>query len=230
MSDIAERLTGVRERIRRACERAGRDPVEVCICAVAKRFGPDSVREAADAGLTVIGENRVQEAREKIPQCPSALEWHMVGHLQRNKVREAVQLFTFVHSVDTLRLLETVDAQAGAAGIDLPVCLEVNVSGEGSKYGLRPPEVGDVLARSGDLLNVSVVGLMTMPPVTPEAEGARPYFRQLRELRDRCRDEQGFPLDQLSMGMSDDFEVAIEEGATWVRLGTILFGKRGDHG
>jgi pyridoxal phosphate enzyme (YggS family) len=174
----------------------------------------------------VFGENRVQEARQKIPQCPGHLEWHMVGHLQTNKVSHAVRLFSMIHSVDSPRLLEAVDRACETAGRVLPVCLEVNVSGERSKFGLKPGEVPAVLERSTRLLNVDVVGLMTIPPFTEDPGDARPFFRRLREQRDVWRAQSGFSLDQLSMGMSHDFEVAIEEGATWIRLGTVLFGRR----
>ncbi len=209
-----------------ACARAGRDRSEVAMLAVSKRFGPERVREAAEAGLTLFGENRVQEAKQKIPLCPGHLEWHMIGHLQRNKVRDTVQLFEMIHSVDSLRLLETIEEVSERAGRTLPVCLEVNVSGESSKFGMPPEDLPGVLEASTRMMHVDVIGLMTMPPFTEEAEGARPHFARLRELRDACRDGLGFDLPELSMGMSHDFEVAIEEGATWIRLGSVVFGKR----
>jgi pyridoxal phosphate enzyme (YggS family) len=150
----------------------------------------------------------------------------MIGHIQRNKARDVVRLFSYVHAVDSVRLLEALDAAAAEAGKTLPVLLEVNVSGEGSKFGLAPDEVPAALERCASLMNLDVSGLMTIPPFTPETEAARPHFARLRALRDTWREATGFPLDELSMGMSHDFEVAIEEGATWIRLGTILFGDR----
>jgi pyridoxal phosphate enzyme (YggS family) len=193
---------------------------------VAKTFGPDEVREAAECGLTVLGESRVQEAKQKIPLCPGHLEWHMVGHVQRNKVRDVVQLFGMIHSVDSLKLLETINGACQTAGRVMPVCLEVNVSGERSKFGLPPDEAPAILQQCGSLVNVEIVGLMTIPPFTEEPEGARPFLRRLRELRDEWATSGGFPLRELSMGMSHDFEIAVEEGATWIRVGTLLFGDR----
>jgi hypothetical protein len=216
----------VRRRIEAACERSGRLPTEVSVVAVSKTFGPDDVRGAVEAGLTVFGESRVQEARQKIPLCPGHLTWHMVGHVQRNKARDAVRLFRMVHSADSGRLLETLDAACEAAGVSLPVCLEINVSGEGSKFGLKMEETPEVLGRCSALSRIEVAGLMTVPPFTPDPADARPHFRHLRELRDRWRDETGLPLRELSMGMSHDFEVAVEEGATLVRLGAAIFGER----
>jgi len=224
--DIQARVDEVRRRIAAACARAGRDPAEVTLVAVTKTFGPDDVRAAAECGLTVFGESKVQEAAHKIPLCSGRLEWHMVGHLQRNKVRHAVELFKLIHAVDSPRLLETISAASAEAGVTMPVLLEVNVSGEGGKFGMKPEEVSGVLAASGRLLAVSVLGLMTIPPFTEDPEGARPFCRRLRELRDRTRAETGVELAQLSMGMSHDFEVAVEEGATLVRVGTAIFGQR----
>lgn len=214
------------QRIEAACGRAGRDPRSVRVVAVAKNHGPDLVREAADAGLSIIGENRVQEAMQKQPLCPGHLEWHLVGHLQRNKARHAASLFRMVHSVDSWRLLEALEGACEEAGVRMPVCLEVNVAGEASKFGLPPAEAPALLARCGELSRVEVCGLMTVPPFAPDPEATRPFFRQLRDLRDRWEQDSGVGLPELSMGMSNDFEVAVEEGATMVRLGTILFGPR----
>jgi len=221
-----ERVNAVRARVTVACRRAGRDPCQVSIVAVSKTFGPEEVAAVAACGLNVFGESRVQEAAQKIPLCPGHLEWHMVGHLQRNKVRAAVRLFRMIHSVDSLRLLEAIDAACEEVGCRLPVLLEVNVSGESSKFGLAPADVPAVLERSSALMRVSIVGLMTIPPFTEDPEGARPYFRRLRELREAWRESSGFDLPELSMGMSHDFEVAVEEGATLVRIGTAIFGVR----
>ncbi|MBU1692875.1 MAG: YggS family pyridoxal phosphate-dependent enzyme [Verrucomicrobia bacterium] len=223
---FAERLRVVTERIEAACARAGRDRAGVQLVAVSKTHGPDRIREAAECGLTVFGESKVQEAQVKIPQCPGNLSWHFVGHLQRNKTAVAAQLFDCIHSVDSARLLETVDRASAEAGKVMPVLLEVNVSGERSKYGMPPEEVPGVLALANGLDHVEVRGLMTMPPFTEDPAEAQPWFRQLREWRDRWRGETGFALDELSMGMTHDLEVAVEEGATWVRVGTALFGER----
>ena len=221
-----ERLEAVERRVAAACARSGRDPSEVTLVAVAKTFGPEDVAEAAACGVRVIGENRVQEARQKIPLCPGGLEWHFIGHLQRNKVREAVALFQALHAVDSSRLLDAVEEAAADAGVRIPVCLEVNVAGESSKFGVRPDELPDVVERGGALPHVGVVGLMTVPPFVKDPQDARRHFAALRELRDRCRASTGLELTELSMGMTHDFEIAVEEGATWVRLGTILFGDR----
>lgn len=228
MSDtFQDRLDAVRVRIAAACGRAGRDPATVRMVVVAKTHGPERVRVAAECGVTVFGENKVQEAKAKIPLCPGNLSWHMVGHLQRNKVKDAVPLFDMIHSVDSVRLLETIDRMSEEAGKIMPVLVEVNVSGESSKFGLAPEGVPEVLETSNKLAHVNVVGLMTMPPFTEDPAKARPHFRQLRELRDRWRAQTGMNLDELSMGMTNDFEIAIEEGATWIRIGTALFGERG---
>lgn len=226
MSEFGERLERVRERVQKACEKAGRDPGEVKLLAVAKTFGTEAVAEAVESGISVIGESRVQEAKQKIPLCSSRIEWHMVGHLQRNKVSDAVSLFRMIHSVDSYKLLEAVNRACDIAGCVMPVCLEVNVSGESSKSGLAPEDGSRVLDQSRVLMNVEIAGLMTIPPFTEDPEGARPFFKRLRELRDEWRRCCDLRLDELSMGMSHDFEVAIEEGATWIRLGSALFGPR----
>jgi PLP dependent protein len=226
-STFENHLMEVRRRIQAAYERAGRPPEDVRLLAVSKTYGPDCVREAADCGLTVFGESRVQEARQKIPLCPSALTWHLIGHLQTNKVKDAVNLFNLIHSVDSLKLLMAIESAAEAAGRVMPVFLEVNVSGESSKFGLAPESVPGILKAADGLRRVEIQGLLTIPPAAEDPEHARPFFRALREHRDRWRQETGFELRELSMGMSHDFEIAVEEGATWIRLGAILFGKRG---
>lgn len=227
MRDIfEERLTRIRERIAKACERSGRKPETVNLLPVSKTYGPERVREAAECGLTVFGENRVLEARQKIPLCPGNLAWHLVGHLQTNKVKEAVRLFAMIHSVDSRRLLVAIDTAGELTGRIMPVFLEVNVSGESSKFGLAPADVPAILNAANGLQRVEIVGLMTMPPIAEDPEHARPFFQKLRALRDQWRPATGFALNELSMGMSHDFEIAIEEGATWIRVGTLLFGSR----
>lgn len=222
-----EQLESVRLRIGQACARAGRLPESVSLCAVSKTHGPDAVGALAAAGQRVFGESRVQEAQQKIPLCPGRLEWHFIGHLQTNKVRQAVALFSTFHAVDSARLLEALHAAADAQGVRLRAFVEVNVSGERSKFGLAPEDVPALLARGASLPRVELAGLMTIPPFDPDPEQTRPYFARLRELRDRWAGETGLALTELSMGMSTDFEVAVEEGSTWVRVGTTLFGERG---
>jgi len=225
LQPLEERLAEVRARMAAACGRVRRSPDEVRLVAVTKTFGPDTVDAAQRAGLGLFGENRVQEAAAKIAECGSA-EWHLVGHLQRNKVRPALELFSMFHAVDSVRLLEAIAETAAETGHQPRLLLEVNVSGEGSKFGFAPEALPEALDAAAQLGGPSVVGLMTVPPFSPDPEASRPYFRRLRELRDRCQDESGLDLPELSMGMSGDFEVAIEEGATYVRVGTALFGRR----
>jgi hypothetical protein len=212
--------------------KSGQDPQDIHILAVTKKFGPDRVREIADAGIRTMGESRVQEAAQKIPLCPGNLEWHFIGHLQTNKVNAAMSLFQMIHSIDSIKLLQSVDGAAAAFGREMLVCLQVNVSGEGSKFGFDPEAVPTVLEHAQSLAHVSVVGLMTIPPFTPDPEDARRHFSRLAELREEWRKDSGFALEVLSMGMSHDFEIAIEEGSTCVRLGTIVCGpqERSDHG
>jgi len=223
---IAQRVEQIRRRLADACARVGRPEDSVRVVAVSKNHPPAHVEAAAAAGVTLFGENRVQEAAAKIPQCSGRLEWHLVGHLQSNKARAAVQLFHTIHSVDSADLLRRLDRIAAEEGRRLRVLLQVNVSGERSKFGLRPEALPETLRAAEGLSRIEVVGLMTMPPAFEEPERARPFFRALRELRDRMRVETGFELPELSMGMSNDFEMAVEEGATYVRIGTAIFGPR----
>jgi pyridoxal phosphate enzyme (YggS family) len=209
-----------------ACARAGRAPDSVALLAVTKGQPPELVREAAELGLTLFGENKVQEAKAKIPLSPGWLRWHMIGHLQSNKCRDAVGLFEMVQSVDSLSLAEELQSRAQQAAKSLPILLEVNAAGEASKFGYRPEQLLAELQRLNALPRLEIHGLMTVPPWSPDPERARPIFRQLRELKEKCEQILGAPLPQLSMGMSGDFEVAIEEGATLVRIGTALFGPR----
>jgi len=225
-TEIASRIEAVQERFRRAIEKAGRNPAEIALMAVSKNHGPDAVRAAADCGLTLFGENRVQEAAAKIPECPGHLHWHLIGHLQRNKVRHAVELFETIHSVDSWRLLEALQQGCDQAGRRLNVLLEVNVSGESVKFGMKPAEIPDILRRAQDLNRLDITGLMNIPPLTEDPEGARPHFRALREYRDQWQNETGIPLPTLSMGMSHDLDVAVEEGSNVVRIGTAIFGPR----
>lgn len=225
-AEIAERVAEARERVAAACARAGRAADEVEIIGVTKTRGPDAVREAWEAGIRIMGENKVQEAAFKIAQSVGGPEWHMIGHLQRNKVRQALELFSVIHSVDSLRLLEQVERVAEEFGQRPEILLEVNVAGESSKDGMAPAEAQAAVERALECRNVTLTGLMTMAPFFPEPEQARPVFARLRGLRDELERSLGVGLPRLSMGMSNDFEVAVEEGATWVRLGTSLFGQR----
>lgn len=218
--EIADNLRRLRERVDAACRRAGRSPDEITVVGVSKGFAVSQIVEAWRAGLREIGENRVQEAATKIAaaiELGAQPRWHLVGHLQTNKVKTALGLFDIIHSVDSLRLAGAISR---AATKPVAVLLEVNVSGETSKYGLRPEEVETVLAKARALPNIDVQGLMTVAPLAGDPEQARPIFRRLRELA------KTFGLPQLSMGMSDDFEVALEEGATLIRVGRAIFGPR----
>ena len=224
--DLAANLNAVRERLSTACRRGGRDPSSVTLVAVSKGQPPDVVKAAAAAGLTLFGENKVQEAKAKIPLCPGRLRWHMIGHLQTNKCRDAVHFFELIQSVDSLALAQEIHKWADKAAKTLPVLLEVNLAGDAAKFGFRPAQLLAELESINALSRIEIQGLMTMAPWTPDPEKARPIFRQLRELKERCEQALGASLLHLSMGMTGDFEAAIEEGATMVRIGTALFGSR----
>jgi PLP dependent protein len=223
---FAENLAQIETRIAEACARSGRERDSVLLLAVSKGMPPELVSEAVNAGQLLFGENKVQEAKAKIPQCPSRARWHMIGHLQSNKCRDTVQLFDMVQSVDSLALAQELNKWADKIGKKLPVLLEVNVAGEATKFGFKPEAVLEQLREINALPRVELHGLMAIAPWTPESEKVRPVFRRLRELKSACEEKLGAPLPHLSMGMSGDFEVAIEEGATVVRIGTALFGTR----
>jgi PLP dependent protein len=224
--DLETNVRAVQQRIEAACARAGREPASVTLVAVTKGQPPEVVCAAAAAGLSLFGENKVQEAKAKVPLCPGRLRWQMVGHLQTNKCRDAVDLFTMVQSVDSLHLAEEINNRAEQAARTMPILLEVNAVGEASKFGYQPEQLLAELDRLNALPRLEVQGLMTVPPWTLDPEKVRPVFRQMRELKARCEQVLGAPLPHLSMGMTGDFEVAIEEGATMVRIGTALFGAR----
>ncbi len=224
--DIAANLASLRERIAAASARAGRDPASVTLMAVSKNQPPDAVRAALDAGLMCFGENRVQEAKAKIPLCPNRAQWQMIGHLQSNKCRDAVALFSMIQSVDSLALALALNQQCEKAAKTMPILLEVNVAGEGTKFVYRPAALLAEFGELSKLPRLEIHGLMTIAPYTPTPERVRPVFHRLCELKAECEQLLGAPLPQLSMGMSGDFEVAIEEGATLVRIGTALFGAR----
>jgi pyridoxal phosphate enzyme (YggS family) len=224
--DLAANIQNVRQRIAAACARVNRDPSSVTLLAVTKTQPPEVVSEAARLGLTLFGENKVQEAKGKIPQCSERLAWHMIGHLQTNKARDAVVLFSMIQSVDSLHLAEELNRRAEQASKTVPILFEVNIVGEASKFGYKPEHLLMDFKQLNALPRLEVHGLMTVPPWTPLPERVRPVFRRLRELKLECEQILGAPLPHLSMGMTGDFEVAIEEGATLVRIGTALFGER----
>lgn len=226
MSETADNLMEVRERIAAACSRAGREPDTVELVAVSKTFPADSVREAMEAGQMVFGESRLQEALPKIDVLPAALRWHFIGRVQRNKVRKILPVFGVIHAVDSLRLASYADEVARELGLFPKVFLQVNVAGEASKGGFEPDTLRAEWEALLALERVEILGLMCIPPAGPDAESARPWFASLRGLRDGLAASSGVTLPFLSMGMSGDFEVAIEEGATHVRVGSSIFGKR----
>jgi PLP dependent protein len=226
MPSIAENLERVRERIAEAAARASRTIDDIELVAITKTRPAEKVREAIEVGQTLFGESRVQEARIKIPELPSNLRWHFVGHLQKNKIRHALPLFEMIHSVDSLGLAQDMNRIADEEGMHPRVLLEVNVAGEGSKFGFSPDKLREQMEELLVLPRLSILGLMTIPPLAEAAEASRKYFVQLRELRDLLQTEFRADFAQLSMGMTQDFPIAIEEGATLVRVGTAIFGER----
>ena len=223
---FAENLEMIRAQIAEAAARSGRNADAITLVAVSKTHTPEAILEAVDAGQLLFGENRVQEARAKMPLLPSRLRWHLLGHLQSNKIRQALPVFERMHGIDTLALARDLNRIAGELGLFPKVFLEVNVAGESSKFGFNPDALRAAMEELLTLDRVAIDGLMTIPPFAPEAESSRRYFAALRELRDRLSSEFRVPLPELSMGMSGDFAVAVEEGATFVRIGTALFGER----
>jgi len=236
MSEIRENYIRVMERIEKAARRVGRDQKEVKLVAVSKTVEVDRIKEAIEAGVSILGENYVQEAQEKIeeigrPACTErfgegrSVAWHFIGHLQSNKAKYAVRLFDMIHSIDSLALAEELNRRAEQVGQVAKVMIEVNISGEATKFGTDEEKVFSIVRRILNLGHLSLEGLMTMPPYFDLPEMSRPYYNKLRELKERMVRE-GIPLKELSMGMSNDFEIAIEEGATYVRVGTAIFGER----
>src|SRR5205085_7084076 len=226
MPSIAENLERVRDEIAQAAAKSGRSVDDVDLVAISKTHEAEKVREAIEAGQSLFGESRVQEARVKIPELPSNLRWHFVGHLQKNKIRHALPLFEMIQSVDSLALAEDINRIAEEDGLHPRVLLEVNVAGEGSKFGFQPDKLRAEMESLLALPRLSILGLMTIPPIAEEAEASRKYFVQLRELRARVQTEFHVDLAQLSMGMTQDYAIAVEEGATLVRVGTAIFGER----
>ena len=224
--DIVENLHAVRTDIAESERTSGRPPGSVELVAVSKTHPPELIRQAIEGGQLLFGENRIQEAKAKIPELPAKLRWHLIGHLQSNKIRQALPLFEMIHVVDSVELLDDIQRIAADLGLFPRVLLQVNVAGESSKFGFGPDRLLSEVGRISRVERVQIEGLMTIPPLAPKPENSRRYFVQLRELRDRLEKEFRFPLPHLSMGMSGDYRVAIEEGATLVRVGTAIFGER----
>ena len=213
------------ERIERAAQGVGRNPEEISLVAVSKTVESARIKEAIEAGVSILGENYVQEAQKKIDEIGRTVSWHFIGHLQSNKAKYAVRLFDMIHSLDSIELAEELNRRAEKEGRTMNVMIEVNLSGETTKFGTEEARVIDIAQKVLNLNHLSLVGLMTMPPYFDSPDMSRPYFIQLRELKERMGKE-GIPVKELSMGMSNDFEIAIEEGATFVRVGTAIFGER----
>lgn len=228
MGEIADRLAEVQRRIREAAQRAGRDPAEVRLVAVSKTKPIELIREAIAAGAKALGENYVQELLSKREAIGDRVEWHFVGHLQTNKVRQIVPFCALVHGVDSLKLAAEIDRRAGMVGRTQAVLVEVNLAGEASKFGVGEEEAGLLAEAIAKLPHLRLDGLMTMPPYAEDPEESRPYFIRLRELREKLARTGALPAEcrELSMGMTADYEIAIEEGATIVRVGTAIFGSR----
>ena len=232
MERLAEEIRGnilrVKERIARVALRAGRKPDEIKLVAVSKAFGLEHIRAAIAAGITMLGENKVQEAYQKIPLIEAKVSWHMVGHLQSNKAKQAAQLFDMIQSIDKVSIAEKLNRHLTALSKPMEVLIQVDLAGEETKFGIPEGELEELVQRIGEMENLNLKGLMIMPPFFSHPEDVRPYFRRLRQLLDQLN-RKGVvtaELKELSMGMSHDFEVAIEEGATMVRLGTAIFGPR----
>lgn len=228
MEGIAENIQAVTERIRNACSRVNRDPSSIKLVAVTKGIGMEAIREAYNAGLRIFGENYLQEAKSKIQGLPGDIKWHFIGHLQRNKAKAVIGSFEVIHSIDSLRLAEEVAIRAREKNVVQKVFLQVNIAEEGAKSGCGKNDALQILDSMSRMEGLELQGLMCIPPLSEDAGASRPYFKELREIRDRAAEMLKRPIDALglSMGMSADFEVAIEEGATAIRVGTAIFGPR----
>lgn len=225
---LEDNFREVKQRIEEACRRSGRDPKEVTLIAVSKTKPVEMLQEAYDFGTRIFGENKVQELMDKYEQMPKDIHWHLIGHLQRNKVKYIIDKVDLIHSVDSLRLAETIDKEAQKHGLIANILIEVNVAGEESKFGLAPEEVGEFVDQLAGFSHIKVCGLMTIAPFVENPEENRPYFQRLRKLSVdiAAKKVNNVTMSILSMGMTNDFEVAVEEGATMVRVGTGLFGVR----
>jgi len=228
MDEIGKNLSQVRERMERAATRTGRDPGEIRLIAVSKTVPVERIKEAIAAGTMIFGENYVQEARHKIEEIGrTGIQWHFIGHLQTNKAKYAVKLFDLIHSVDSIKVARALDTRAAAEGKVMDCLIEANISQEESKFGITSEHTLTLAQEMTKLKNISLKGLMTMPPYFDDPESSRPYFIALRQLKEAIA-RDGIPLSELSMGMTTDFEVAIEEGATIVRVGRAIFGERSE--
>jgi pyridoxal phosphate enzyme (YggS family) len=225
---IADNIRTVKDRIASAAKRADRDPASVRLVIVTKTVDSERIKEAVDAGATILGENRVQEAKEKIEKLGNVASWHLIGHLQVNKAKHAVKLFDLIHSVDNMELAAEIDKQSAKIGKVQNVLVEVNIAGEASKAGMAVKNAPALVREIAKHANITIQGLMTIPPYSEQPEDSRPYFCVLRELAENIARENipNAAMKELSMGMSGDFEVAVEEGATMVRVGTSIFGER----
>ena len=225
MGNIAANIKGIIHKIKLAAERVGRKEESVELVAVTKTVDVSRIKEAIRAGIKIIGENRVQEAREKFKDIGKEVEWHLIGHLQTNKVKYIFDIFSLIHSVDSLSLAEEIQKRAENKGLETDILIEVNLSGEKTKFGILPEKAINFVKDISRFKNINIMGLMTIPPFSESPEDSRKYFKMLRMLRDDIQRE-GIEMKELSMGMSNDFEVAVEEGATMVRIGTAIFGER----
>jgi len=226
MTQAEQRLARILHSMEEACLRTGRNPSEVRLVAVSKKQSPEAIQSLVEAGHSLFGESRLQESMVKIPLLPGRLQWHFIGHLQKNKIRKALPLFSLFHGVDSVDLAREMERVASGDGHRSSILLEVNVSGESSKFGISPDQLASAVEEVSALPRIDLLGLMTMAPYDEDPEKARPYFRRLRELRDEVSRSLHVDLPELSMGMSGDFVPAVEEGATLVRIGTALFGSR----
>jgi pyridoxal phosphate enzyme (YggS family) len=222
---IADNLANVKRRIASACEKAGRPQTEVKLICVTKEAPVDKIAEAISLGVTALGENRVKDAQAKQRAIGTGVEWHLIGHLQTNKVKQAAGIFSLIHSVDSLRLAAQIDKEAGKAGKVQSILIQVNVSGEESKFGMPAVEIEKFLDHASSCQNIRIDGLMTIAPEVDNPEKVRRFFRALRELRDALQKTRN-TVKELSMGMTNDFEIAVEEGATMVRVGRAIFGRQ----
>lgn len=226
MSSPAENINNIHRRIAKAAAQSGRQASEIELLVVSKTWPPDAIREAVECGEIRFGESRLQEAEEKIALLPDKLEWHFIGHIQKNKVKRILQLFPVIHSVDSLDLARRIDRLSAEIGCFPKIFLEVNVAAEASKYGFSPNQLREQFAEILALSRVELLGLMAIPPAVAKPDDARPYFRQVRDLQDELAKTHSHPLPSLSLGMSGDFEIAIEEGSTIIRVGSSIFGSR----
>ncbi len=224
--NITDHYNEIVQNVITAAEKAGRNPAEVKLIAVSKNFPNESIEKLYDYGQRSFGENKIQELEQKLPQLPDDIEWHFIGHLQGNKAVKAIELATYIHSVDSLRLLRRIEMLAGELGKKVNILLELNISGEETKFGTAPEAAMEIAAEAVTCKNVNFCGLMTMAPWGASEEKLHEVFGGLRKLRDKMEAAYNVKLPELSMGMSDDYKIAIEEGATMVRVGTAIFGKR----